>query len=47
MEGGDEGVVCIRRDIHPSFVVKVSLFILPIVYGGPWEQGVVTRQEHG
>ena len=42
MEGGDEGVACIRRYIHLSFVVKVSSFICPIFYGGPREQrGVV------
>ena len=41
MKGGDEGVTCIGRDIHPSFIVKVSSFICPIFYGGSREQGDV------
>ena len=41
MEGGDKGVACIGRDIHPSFIVKVSSFICPILYGGSQEQGGV------
>ena len=41
MEGGDEGVACVGRYIHPSLIVKVSSIIRPILYGRPWEQGGV------